>query len=44
MSLTDISNMEDQFDADDQSESELFTFGRKVKIEIGDMTYVSEPL
>ena len=41
LSLTDISNMEDQFDADDQGESELFTFGRKVKIEIGDMDYVS---
>ena len=41
LSLTDISNMEDQFDADDQGESELFTFGRKVKIELGDMDYGS---
>ena len=40
LELTDISNM-DEFDADDQSESELFTFGRKVKIEIGDMDYLS---
>lgn len=40
LKLTDISNM-DEFDADDQSESELFTFGRKVKIEIGDMDYLS---
>lgn len=41
LNLTDISNMEDQFDADDQGEGDLFTFGRKVKIEIGDMDYLS---
>src|SRR5699024_10215593 len=41
LNLTDISNMEDQFDADDQGEDDLFTFGRKVKIEIGDMDYLS---
>ena len=40
LNLTDISNIE-QFDADDQGEGELFTFGRKVKIEIADMDYVS---
>ena len=41
LNLTDISNMEDQLDADDQGEGDLFTFGRKVKIEIGDMDYLS---
>ena len=41
LNLTDISNIEDQFDADDQGEGDLFTFGRKVKIEIGDMDYLS---
>ena len=40
LNLTDISNLE-QLDADDQSEGDLFTIGRKVKIEIGDMDYVS---
>ena len=40
LNLTDISNL-DQLDADDQSEGDLFTIGRKVKIEIGDMDYVS---
>lgn len=40
LDLTDISKT-DQFDADDQSEGDLFTFGRKVKIEISDMDYVS---
>lgn len=40
LSLTDISDI-DQFDIDDQGEGELFTFGRKVKIEIADMDYVS---
>ncbi len=40
LNLTDISNI-DQLDEDDQGEGELFTFGRKVKIEIGDMDYLS---
>ena len=40
LNLTDISNL-DQLDADDQSEGDIFTIGRKVKIEIGDMDYVS---
>ena len=38
--LTDISNI-DEFDAEDQNGEELFTFGKKVKIEIGDMDYKS---
>lgn len=40
LNLTDISNI-DQLDEDDQGEGELFTYGRKVKIEIGDMDYLS---
>lgn len=40
LNLTDICNI-DQLDEDDQGEGELFTFGRKVKIEIGDMDYLS---
>lgn len=38
--LTDISNI-DEFDSEDQNGDELFTFGKKVKIEIGDMDYKS---
>ncbi len=38
LDLTEIS--ESEFDSDDQSE-DLFTFGKKVKIDIADMDYVS---
>lgn len=38
LELTDISNI-DEFDSEDQNGDELFTFGKKVKIEIGDMDY-----
>ena len=40
LELTDISNI-DEFDAEDQNGEEMFTFGKKVKIEIGDMDYKS---
>ena len=40
LDLTDITNM-DEFDGEDQNGDELFTFGKKVKIEIGDMDYKS---
>lgn len=40
LELTDISNI-DEFDSEDQNGDELFTFGKKVKIEIGDMDYES---
>ena len=40
LELTDISNI-DEFDSEDQNGEDLFTFGRKVKIEIGDMDYKS---
>ena len=40
LDLTDISNI-DEFDSEDQNGEDLFTFGRKVKIEIGDMDYKS---
>lgn len=40
LELTDISNL-NEFDTEDQDNDELFTFGRKVKIEIGDMDYKS---
>ena len=40
LDLTDISNVE-EFDSEDQNGEELFTFGKKVKIEIGDMDYKS---
>ena len=40
LELTDISDI-DQFDTEDQNGEELFTFGKKVKIEIGDMDYKS---
>ena len=38
--LTDISNM-DEFDDEDQNTDDLFSFGRKIKIDIADMDYVS---
>ena len=40
LELTDISNI-DEFDAEDQNSDELFSFGKKVKIELADMDYVS---
>ena len=40
LELTDITNIDD-FDSEDQNGEELFTFGKKVKIEIGDMDYKS---
>ncbi|MDL2220706.1 DEAD/DEAH box helicase family protein, partial [Eubacteriales bacterium OttesenSCG-928-N14] len=40
LELTDISNI-DEFDDEDQNGDELFTFGKKVKIELGDMDYKS---
>ena len=40
LELTDISDIE-EFDSEDQNGDELFTFGKKVKIEIGDMDYKS---
>ena len=40
LDLTDISDM-DEFDAEDQNSDELFSFGRKVKIALADMDYVS---
>lgn len=40
LELTDISNI-DEFDGEDQNGEELFTFGKKVKIELGDMDYKS---
>lgn len=38
--LTDITSVDD-FDTDDQNGEELFTFGRKVKIKLADMDYIS---
>lgn len=40
LELTDISNI-DEFDGEDQNIDELFTLGKKVKIELGDMDYIS---
>ena len=40
LELTDISNI-DEYDGEDQNADELFSFGKKVKIEIGDMDYKS---
>ena len=40
LSLTDISGV-DEFDSDDQNSDEMFTFGKKVKIDLADMDYVS---
>ncbi len=40
LELTDISNI-DEFDDEDQNSDELFTFGKKVKIELADMDYKS---
>ena len=40
LDLTDITNIDD-YDSEDQDSDELFTFGKKVRIEIGDMDYKS---
>lgn len=40
LALTDISDM-DEFDAEDQNSDDLFSFGKKVKIDLTDMDYVS---
>ena len=40
MEMTDISNA-DEFDPEDQDNDELFSFGRKVRIDIADMDYDS---
>lgn len=40
LELTDISDI-DEYDSDDQNGDELFTFGRKVKIDLADMDYKS---
>lgn len=40
LDLTDISDI-DEFDEEDQNNDELFSFGKKVKIELTDMDYVS---
>lgn len=38
--LVDITNTED-FDPDDQDADDLFSFGKKIKIELADMDYIS---
>lgn len=38
--FTDFSNI-NEFDSDDQNDDEIFSFGKKVKINIGDMDYKS---
>ena len=40
LDMTDISDM-DEFDSDDLNNDDLFTFGKKVKIDIADMDYKS---
>ena len=40
LDLTDISDV-DEFDSDDQNSDDLFSFGRKIKIELADMDYKS---
>lgn len=40
MLLSDITNA-DEFDSEDQNNDELFSIGRKVKIDLADMDYVS---
>lgn len=40
MDLTDITDA-DEFDSEDQNSDELFSFGRKVKIDLADMDYES---
>jgi SNF2 family DNA or RNA helicase len=40
LDLTEISDL-DEFDAEDQDSDDLFSFGKKVKIDLADMDYVS---
>lgn len=40
LDLTDISNIE-EYDEDDQNVDELFTIGKKVRIDLADMDYIS---
>ena len=40
LNLTDISNM-DEFDDEDKNTDDLFSFGKKVKIDLADMDYIS---
>jgi SNF2 family DNA or RNA helicase len=40
LELVDISNI-DEFDGDDQNSNDLFTIGKKIKIDIADMDYIS---
>lgn len=40
LNLTDISNI-DEYDEDDQNSDDLFSIGKKVKIDLGDMDYIS---
>lgn len=40
LDLTDISNI-DEYDDDDRNTDDLFSFGKKVKIDLADMDYVS---
>ena len=40
LDLTDISDI-DEFDDEDQNSDDLFPFGRKVRIELADMDYIS---
>lgn len=40
INLTDIS-MDDDYDLDDQNSSDIFSIGKKVKIDLNDMDYVS---
>ena len=40
LDLIDVSDI-DEFDSEDQNSDDLFSFGRKVKIELSDMDYIS---
>ena len=40
LSLTDISGA-DEFDSDDQNSDDMFSFGKKIKIDLADMDYIS---
>ena len=40
LDLTDISDV-DEFDDEDQNVDDLFSFGKKIKISLADMDYVS---
>lgn len=40
LDMTDLSNI-DEYDEDDQNDDDLFSIGRKIKIDLADMDYVS---